>query len=205
MIFGVIRIVVCAIVFFVLYTLINKSEKIEKKKKWSIGALVLCAVLASCLCLLPVENAIVTFQTPYDAYSYSNQGNVVLVVEGEKTTKVIAMEGDEYIHAVLPKTDKGWKLSSPFDEKRLGVYSLGSTQIMVTRYKDTEEYYLNILSLDGEELELSDAKGTKFLRMKETAEGVKIYHAYVKSYDSSYTLIVNGKSICIEKNMEKMF
>ncbi len=200
------KIMPCAAIFFFLYVLINRWEKIEKKKVWSVGALILCTLIAVVLNFVPVENLFVTFDSPHEAYSYSNKGNIVLVVEGEETTKVIAMKKDAFIHSIFPKTEKGWKLASPFSVKEIGTYTLDGIHINVTRYRDTDEYYLNIMSAEGKELALSDGRGTQFLSTKETADGYfRIYHAYVNAFDSEYTLIVNGKSICIAKDMEKVF
>lgn len=212
---GVIRLVIVALICAGMITGINKSVKIQKKRKWRIWCVVFCMLTLIGLGLWNFENYFVTFPTAKAAYFYQNIGvkNIIATVDGEESTMIIERNGaSHYTNSWFPKGDGGWKMGSGFDSERVGFYHYSSICIVVDRYKGTDDYYLTIYKDDiyNSELEISDERGTVFHSYTERSTENDIgdqstYWACITGFDKSYKITINGETFSVIEDTKDMF
>ena len=84
---AIIRLLICLVIFFVLYFIIKSKAKEENRRTWNTMALIMCAVIAVISSFIPVENAFMSFSSAKEAYDYwSGKGEVVLTLDAEENT-----------------------------------------------------------------------------------------------------------------------
>lgn len=200
MLFIICRLAFWSLVFVVFFFQLRKSH-IKNKRRWSRVALIIMAILTTISTFIPVENAFVTFSSPQSAYNYNNIGNVRLLVHGETTDFIVGSNGDTEVHAIVPKSDNGWKLGTKLDIKRIVQTINDGIIIHVYQYKNSEDYYITVLDTNGGPSEIIDNHSSNFQCLdKHNGELNKTfytYYAYINDYDAQYTLTVNGKAMNI--------
>ncbi len=202
---GAIRIIICAIIYIIINTAITKSKKIEGKKTWNIIALAICAVFAAVTCLIPIENAFVTFSSPQKAYEYWNGSkNVILVMDGVDSSRVVEKKGGyTFGGAVLPKAEDGWKISAPLDKVKTDTRIYNDIIIRITHREGSEDYYLHLFeSKDQRELQITDSLGCEIYDYKEYDSRLKnptmhYYFIYVRNLDGDYELTIDGETFSL--------
>lgn len=202
MLFGIMRIILGVFIFATCFFIAKVSKTNRKRRFYMISLLfaILCSTLSF---LFPFENVFVTFSTPESAFAYANSGNVKLVIGGSKTDFVVAEKGDINIYSIIPKAEKGWKLSVGFDTKNIIQKVSNGIVIYVYQYKNTDDYYITIFDTNGGPLEVADIYNSEFFYLTRIDEYLNetfyTYYTYVQKLDSQYCLTVNGQPISIIK------
>lgn len=190
--FSTIRYVFFLVLFiglFVGYLLKRKSNQsiTVKKLVLFIVAFVLVTTVSN---LIPVENAFITFSSPEEAYNYFDSADVEIVVEGEKSALIIA---DGNIHKIVPKSAGGWKIGMGLDSKKEKEKIYNGYWIFVFNYKKTDEKYIMVSSSDKKIIDITDSVGSVFYNSDDS----RYSYAYIKDYDNTYTVNVNGEGILL--------
>ena len=207
-----VRIIVCAIIYLIIHFAISRSKKAEGKKTWDKIILAICVVIAAISCLVPIENAFVTFSSPQKAYNYWNRSEkVILVIDGEDTTRVIEKKGnDTFADAILPKTKGGWKLAGPLDNVHTETRVYNNVIIWIYNRDGSEDYYLQMFdSGSKKELQITDSLGSEIFDYKEydnrLADSTKWYYfTCVNNLDADYKLTVDGETFSVLDDTMKM-
>lgn len=181
-----------------------KKSKQRDNLYWYIAAIILCLVLYSVLEYVFIENLFVTFQSPEEAFRYSNKDEVKFVVEGEDTALVVAQtDVSTFRQEIYPRSGTGWKLASTFNTKEVYKKSSGEISAFVYQYDDSNDYYV-LLWWRGEEMpQITDNNNSTFCYLdvsgnaREYGYTCYIYCAYVKNLNNQYLLNVNGKEISL--------
>ena len=120
-----------------------------------IGAIVLISISV----FFPIENAFLTFSSPQTSYAYNHLGKVELVVDGEKTSFVVAKKDNGDAYAMIPKCKNGWKLGMGFRTNRVLRKLDDGIVIYVYQDSNTEDAYLTVQDMDGNPIEIADSFG----------------------------------------------
>lgn len=199
--FGIIRIIFWSIAFLICFLIIRKSAIINKRR-WYFKSAIIAFVLYTLSGFVPVENALITFSSPEAAFNYTNSDDVILVVEGQESALVIGDAGKKNSFDIIPKSGTGWKLSLAWDAN-IVLNDIPSDNVIfrVYQYKDSSEYYIEVLNGMGTALDVADNRDSEFCRLKQANNTLDItlntYYAYVHNLDDEYTLTVDGKTFSV--------
>lgn len=198
MLFSISRIILGIVLFTGLVILIRRAH-IVHKQKWIIFALITTILISSVLALIPIENAFITFSSVESSYSYSNQGNVQLIIKGKQSDFVVGKSGDTYYPNIIPKTSNGWKLAIATNSEIKKHVVVDGVTVRIYKHKTSDDYYISIWSLDGEKLEIFDNQNSEFFPLERISNNHSYYTYYAYNYrlDNQYALTVNGKDIII--------
>ena len=61
---------------------------------------------------LPPEKFLRKFSSPQEVFNYSQQGEIVKVIEGEKSAMVLYTDEGEKGQCLIPKGENGWQLET---------------------------------------------------------------------------------------------
>lgn len=110
----ILRVILLAIISFATFMLLWKA-KFARNKKMRVIIVVAAIVLAITIIILPVENTVVTFESPESAFSYMQKGEVIEVVHGKKSCMIVYEENNNYQTAFVLKTEKGYELPGYYE------------------------------------------------------------------------------------------
>ena len=177
--------------------LIQKS-RIRKKRLWSVLLAVVWFIVYFCYSAVPLEEPFLTFPTVEEAFHYKSDDEILLIVEGNESTQVVCRfrSGGCY-GAILPKTEKGWKPEIQWNKREIATIFAPSCSFFLQRYKDTDDFYLSIVSAGGMD-ELFDNRSTEFQSVTDSSFfGKKVapgyYFAFVDGVDDDYVLTIDGE------------
>ncbi|MBQ3523106.1 MAG: hypothetical protein IJA43_01455, partial [Clostridia bacterium] len=124
-----------------------------------------------------------------------------LVIKGESTDFVVGGDADSNINLIVPKTDNGWKIGLGKDIKRVFQRNVEGYSICVYQYKNSDEYYLSVLKVDGGNFEISDEFNSEFYSISKYNDSLNetqyTYYAYIPSFNAQYSIFLDGAEICI--------
>ncbi len=206
MIYSLIRIILAlagGAVVFVMLTYSDESRRFAPRtagssKAWS-GAAATAAAAAIVLHLLPVENLIIGFSTPEDAFLYNHTGEILEIDEYADCAFVIVSTGDEKIttHVLPMRSDGKWKMETLYNRRRdvatlnycmiERLYVPGSDDCFVIVSHNTEG---NISDIPNG---IIDNRNTKF-NIVDYPDRVVFYYGYVEEMSDDYTLYVDGNT-----------
>ena len=163
-------------------------KKSNGRKKWLtiiVGVLVF-AIGSIFMSELPPEKFLRKFSSPQEVFNYSQQGEIVKVIEGEKSAMVLYTDEDEKGQCLIPKGENGWQLETLSTFKTVYFKRTENTKCTITifRVKGTDDYYVNVNSnfLDNE-IEVSDSRNSDFFCIKTPAPGTEMcaytFYTYV--------------------------
>lgn len=191
--FGIVRMIFWLLISVVLIEIMKKYNLLQKKKNIIfIGIMIISLWTLSML--FPVENIFITFDTPEDSYNYVNNEKVKKVVYGEETALVIGEE-NEYVYLIVPKGENGWKVGRGMDFKFVSEQYIDGIIVSVYQYKDTKEFYVEVVDIDGNQCVIKDNQTSDFKVLEQNYNGKNTYryYAYIENLDDSYKIEVNGK------------
>ena len=195
--FGLIRTFFWCIVFCISLYII-KQKKILNKKWQLVLFFISILTLWTVSGLLPVENVFITFSSPQKAYKYVNSEEVQLVVQGEDTAFVVGKESSRnYVCLIVPKSDSGWKIGRGLDTKLVEQKIVDGIVVYVYQYRKTDDYYVTISNVRGNEVDISDNNNSLFYVLEE-GDDYYTYYAYVNELDEKYMLTVNGNAFKLD-------
>lgn len=211
MIYSIIRVILAlagAAVVFVMLTYSDEERKYSDRAQGSrrafTGAAAVFAAAVFALHLLPVENIIMGFSRPEDAFRYNHTGEILEIDEYSSCAFVIVSTGDEKITThVLPVTKDGrWKLETLYNRRRdvttvnycmiERLYVPGSSDCFVIVSHNTEG---NISDIPGN---IIDNRNTKF-NIVNYPDRITFYYGFVEEMAEDYTLNIDGQTVISPK------
>ena len=200
--FSTIRLVLVILLVLVSFLILKKTGVIRKK----VSYVFICCIalfLVFALPFIPFENAFFTFESPIQAFNYYNSTSkeIKLVIKGESTDFVVGGDADSNINLIIPKTDNGWKIGLGKDIKRVFQRNIEGYSICVYQYKNSDEYYLSVLKVDGGNFKISDEFNSEFYSISKYNDSLNethyTYYAYILSFNAQYSIFLDGAEICI--------
>lgn len=184
----------------VIVAVVLTIRKNNGRKKWLtiiVGVLVF-AIGSIFMSELPPEKFLRTFSSPQEVFNYSQQGEIVKVIEGEKSAMVLYTDEGEKGQCLIAKGKNGWQLETLSTFKTVYFKKLENTKctIMIFRIKGTEDYYVNVNSdfLDNE-IKVSDSRNSDFFCIETPAPGTEMcaytFYAYVPRIQDGYEIKIN--------------
>ncbi len=198
--YAVVRIFLGIAIYIGLIFILSKLK--PAKKQHMALSMVLLVVIIMVLYFIPFENLFVTFSSPEAAYKYAKYGesNIALIVPGDECDLVIDKRGDSsYELDYISKNNDGWKLSIGIDSKTVFQKHHNGVTIEILRYKNSQDYFIDVSGLQSESLDLSDNLNSEFLCLQRGSTNLTpcIYYAHISGFDESYKLFVNGEIIVL--------
>lgn len=192
MIYGLIRIIICTILFVIVFFVLEKHHTFNKHGRIAI-LLVFFIIFQTLLAFIPFENAFLTFSSIESAYSYNNKGEAKFVVEGKETDFVIGGKENNYVISIIPKSNNGWKIGLGVYTKKLCHKVYNKTSVDLYQYKDSDEYYI-VVTTSKNNAEIKDNRNTRFYYYSEEDDMFgRSYCAYINDFNNQYTLTINGE------------
>lgn len=184
----------------VIVAVVLTIRKNNGRKKWLtiiVGVLVF-AIGSIFMSEFPPEKFLRTFSSPQEVFNYSQQGEIVKVIEGEKSAMVLYTDEGEKGQCLIAKGKNGWQLETLSTFKTVYFKKLENTKctIMIFRIKGTEDYYVNVNSnfLDNE-IKVSDIRNSDFFCIETPAPGTEMcaytFYAYVPRIQDGYEIKIN--------------
>lgn len=184
----------------VIVAVVLTIRKNNGRKKWLtiiVGVLVF-AIGSIFMSELPPEKFLRTFSSPQEVFNYSQQGEIVKVIEGEKSAMVLYTDEGEKGQCLIAKGKNGWQLETLSTFKTVYFKKLENTKctIMIFRIKGTEDYYVNVNSnfLDNE-IKVSDSRNSDFFCIETPAPGTEMcaytFYTYVPRIQDGYEIKIN--------------
>lgn len=184
----------------VIVAVVLTIRKNNGRKKWLtiiVGVLVF-AIGVTLMSELPPEKFLREFSSPQEVFNYSQQGEIVKVIEGEKSAMVLYTDEGEKGQCLIAKGKNGWQLETLSTFKTVYFKKLENTKctIMIFRIKGTDDYYVNVNSnfLDNE-IKVSDSRNSDFFCIEtpapETGMCAYTFYAYVPRIQDGYEIKIN--------------
>ncbi len=184
----------------VIVAVVLTIRKNNGRKKWLtiiVGVLVF-AIGSIFMSELPPEKFLRTFSSPQEVFNYSQHGEIVKVIEGEKSAMVLYTDEGEKGQCLIAKGKNGWQLETLSTFKTVYFKKLENTKctIMIFRIKGTDDYYVNVNSnfLDNE-IKVSDSRNSDFFCIETPAPGTEMcaytFYAYVPRIQDGYEIKIN--------------
>lgn len=194
-----IRILFWIIVFLATWGLLRR--KIGKKRNFCMGLALAVILLGTVTALIPMEHTIWRFDSPERAFAFKNRGKVVLTLEGEESAYVLAEDGkDSCRYDYVAKKDDKWCAVSGMTKRPVMIVN-DTAAVLVYRFRNTEDYYIEVWSHDNEEVTVSDNRGTVFHKIGKSyaIEDITVsdytYYGYVRHIDASYQIKVGEEIV----------
>ena len=184
----------------VIVAVVLTIRKNNGRKKWFtiiVGVLVF-AIGSIFMSEFPPEKFLRTFSSPQEVFNYSQQGEIVKVIEGEKSAMVLYTDEGEKGQCLIAKGKNGWQLETLSTFKTVYFKKLENTKctIMIFRIKGTDDYYVNVNSnfLDNE-IKVSDSRNSDFFCIETPAPGTEMcaytFYTYVPRIQDGYEIKIN--------------
>ncbi len=185
----------------VLWLLLRKRP-IWARRWFRASAVALILALGAALALIP-RKSVQTYSSPEEAFRYKNQGEILLVLEGEQSAYVIAQQsGSTYAYDLVARDGDMWRPVTGVSANPTVITS-GSAVIRIYRYDKTGDYYLSVTDGGGQNVTVSDNCGSLFHRIGDTYAvsggtfSAYTYYAYVPDLDDAYQLTINGRAVTL--------
>ena len=149
---------------------------------------------------MPVEKLFLRFDSPNEAYEYTNSADILLMVDGNESTFVIGESKDAINHLIVPKSENdSWKIGIITDIKRVQSNLYENASINIYRYNNSQDYYIELISLQPGNVDVSDSIGTDFSSLERevgpNGETYVIYYAFLDNLPDSYKVTLGGNVI----------
>ncbi len=204
MLYSTIRIILAlagAAVAFVMRIYSDEEKKYhirssDNRGAW-LGAVITFAASVIILHLIPVENVIMGFSKPEDAFHYNNTGEILEIDEYPDCAFVIASTGDEKIttHVLPARKDGKWQLETLYNRRREvstynyciieRLYVPGTNNCFVIISHNTEGNISDVPT------GVFDSRNTQFNAV-EYPDRVPFYYGYVEEMSDDYILHIDG-------------
>ena len=205
MIYSLVRIVLAlagAAVVFVMLTYSDEERRymthsIAGSRKAWIGAISTFTAAVVALHLIPVENLIIDFSKPEDAFYYNHTGEILEIDEYGNCALVINSTGDEKITIhVLPIDGNGKYHLETIDNRRRRVSTFNYCMIEQLYVPGTDDCFViishstegNISDIAGSVL---DNRNTQF-NIVDYPDHITFYYGFVEEMTDDYTLTIDG-------------
>ena len=195
--FNIVRLGLGCILLLCIIFVSLKTRLLQKRSKL-FTVIILFITLLSASYLVPFENVLFSFPSPESAFGYYNgdKYSIEFVVKGINSDLVIGDNNGTYTSQIIPKKKEMWKLPSPLSQESVYIDMLEGASIEILFYKDTEEYYISVLDMNGLHSSISDSIGTTFFDMEVINnlfdEGYVMHYGYRQNIPNDYSLYIDG-------------
>lgn len=196
--FGLIR-MFAGLILTVIGAYAVRKSKIINKRKWTFFISLFTFVIITVSFFFPIENSIITFESPEKAYIYFCSYEVELIASGNETDFVSGHKHDSRSFLILPKTEKGWKTSTGNDLKIVCKKHIdGITIAEIYKHRNFDDIYVVIHGVEGNQNEISDNVGSEFQSIKSSDYGnYYMYVAHINNIEKTYCITINGEEILL--------
>ena len=192
--YSIIRCILVAIIGLMFFVIVKKNSNLNKK---TVGVIIAtCVLLLTTISFVPFENLFLTFGSAEKAcfyYQPQTDGNV-LSVDGQYSTFVMQKDDSKNSILLVPKTESGWKVPSGMHTKRVIYRIVDSYIVSVYQYKNTNDFFVRVSSVDKKIHTLTDSCNSLFVSTQSS-----VYCAHIPHFDTDYSLIINDKQIVIHE------
>ena len=198
--YGLIRLCIGCIVFGCIKL---KFKELIKTRRHKIYILVIAAIFSIIFMFIPFENLFITFSSPEKVfnYCYTKKTKVKLVVEGKDSDLVIGEDDDAHIYLIVPKVANGWKIGMWTNTKLISYEMYNSISVDVYQYKNTNDYFVSILDMNGGYSQITDSFQSEFSALEQPIDVLeKTYVTYctnIQDFTDEYWINVNGEKIIV--------
>ncbi len=182
------------------------KSKIRRKR---LGVALLSVLLVTGYILslvVPLEEAVLTFPSPEEAFHYKSDEEIGAFAEGNESTMVITQEPgiNENTVSILEKTENRWKAPiNLLNTKIVEVKLINAATFILYRYQATNDFYLIVMEPADQTVELSDNRGSQFHCLKRAVPEHNVstytYYAFLDGVDKDYVLTVDGTEVTFPK------
>ena len=180
--------------------LLLRRHPIWGKRWFWVGSFAFVVLLGIVFLLIPREVRTREYASPEEAFRYKNQGEILLVLEGEQSAYVVAEQGgNSYAYDFIARDGDVWHPVSGIQTKPI-VITQGSVVIRIYRYRKTDDYYISITDGKGQDVEIEDNRNSYFYTIGDSYAladetfSMYTYYAYICDLDETYQLTVNGEA-----------
>ena len=205
--FVIIRLIISILIAFLINCILKKICYIGKGRLFkTLLNIIIVSSLLIALSFCPLENLVVTFDTPKQVFEYVNPNvqKISLVVPGNKSDLVIAEHSSSYIYLIVPKDNYGSKIGVPSSTKMITKKIHNNIIIYVYQYANTEDFYITISNIDGGYISVSDIYDSKFYLLEKENKSLNktfvTYFGFIHNCDSNYSVMIDGDVIKIINN-----
>lgn len=198
------------LILLIVGLVVIHTSRIRKKILWTILLAVVWAVGYFGISILPLEEPLLVFDTPEEAFHFKYDDNyeIELIIEGNESAQVISYDRQRrsYYTVILPKAEKGWNPEIQMYRRNAAqIMSPRHGTILVHRFRNTDDFYLSIIYTGSTPGELFDNRGTEFLDRSgkvyagENLHFGNVFYAFVDGMDENYVLTVDGEEFTLSK------
>lgn len=173
-------------------------------KKWRKASLGLCIAAALTLFLfnLPIENLILSFEKPEEAFHYTNSAEIDNVLCGKESAMILySQKNGPASQMILPMKNGRYKLPNSFGLKRATSSFLKNGSVFVFWARGTKDYYVigDIVTNSDVAPSVTDNAGSQFeVQVGKGYTQISDYIsytfcAYAFDLKESYTITINGQ------------
>ena len=198
--FGILRIFIGLVVGLILIAILHKY--IKKRIVINVFFLTFFIIaFITALGFIPFENMIYDFKSAEDVYRYYYYGEkqIDMVIKGTECDFVIGEKKNISTYLIVPKTETGWKIGIGLNTKKIFQKVSNGITVYVYQYKNTNDYFISILSSNGGDLEITDSYNSKFFSLEKTSNSYARdfinYYTHISGFDSKYWVSINGSII----------
>ena len=197
--FYAIRIVLFLVGVFVLVVVLVRKHK--AKKAAVVGSVCLYFALISVITVFPVENLFYTFDSPYDAFDYIGDGQVVDVLYGKESAFVVySRDGKSFDKCIMNKSGDGYKLPEYYAAKQV-FHSFGRAgNFIVYRARRTDDYYLRATITTTDDTTPNVENYGEQVYIRRIDFGFFAMYSRIENYGSEYAIFVNGERIALAES-----
>ena len=198
--YGLIRLCIGCIVFGCIKL---KFKELIKTRRHKIYILVIAAIFSIIFMFIPFENLFITFSSPEKVfnYCYTKKTKVKLVVEGKDSDLVIGEDDDAHIYLIVPKVANGWKIGMWTNTKLISYEMYNSISVDVYQYKNTNDYFVSILDMNGGYSQITDSFQSEFSALEQPIDVLEktyvTYYTNIQDFTDEYWINVNGEKIIV--------
>ncbi len=152
---------------------------------------------------IPFENLFITFSSPEKVfnYCYTKKTKAKLVVEGKDSDLVIGEDDDAHIYLIVPKVANGWKIGMWTNTKLISYEMYNSISVDVYQYKNTNDYFVSILDMNGGYSQITDSFQSEFSALEQPMDVLEktyvTYYTNIQDFTDEYWINVNGEKIIV--------
>lgn len=197
--YNLIRWIITFIILIIFIILVKKEKIVLTPLKRNIIMIFILGGLSTILCLIPLENALFSFESPEDAYQYMYLKSLkkdAIIINGESSTKIINKNETVY----FPRKEDGWKLDPTSVPKIVYKEAIDKYSIHIIRYGNTDDYYVTVTSYNNKKFTLSDSKKSNFQSNDITGNADITIYSYVgcvNSIEDNYYILIDDEKILI--------
>lgn len=188
------------IIILIIFLVICKRKKKKIKRNTAIIFVIIWGIILSLSYFLPVENLFYTFKTPEKVFEYMSEGEILGIVDGKDSSLGLTVIDNSTTSCIIAmKSENGWKIGNSLFLKHALISDCDGISIIVYKYK--EEYYVTLFYRANTEnkkiYNIYDNKDSQFEQFSRKLDNESTYYgygAYLNSFDSNYTVTINGKT-----------